>query len=257
MLVSLSHLRRVACFVVQLDAHFGLITAVHMHPMTNSTKYKHLLLTSSLDWTVKLWSMHQLQQPLYEFFSPTCDYVCDVQWSPTHPAVFFTVSSTGQVALWNLAKSLTEPVDILDVNRHAQADHDEDAAAAAGAGATASSSVARSGAATLGLAVLPTALHKALFSRDGQFIVVGDSTGVLHRLKVHPSHVSISASDESRLNMVLLTATNTLSALQSPAGKGVAGHSKAHSSSVFAQKESVMKGASLLDDFDDDAGAEA
>lgn len=222
--------------------------------MANSTKYKHLLLTSSLDWTVKLWSMHQLQQPLYEFFSPTCDYICDVQWSPTHPAVFFTVSSTGQVALWNLAKSLTEPVDLLDVNRHAAAG-DEDAAATGGAATTAAAAAAAARG-SVGLAVLPSALHKALFSRDGQFIVVGDSTGVLHRLKVHPSHVSISASDESRLNMVLLTATNTLSALQSPAaGKGTAGHSKAHSSSAFAQKESVMKGASLLDDFDDDADA--
>lgn len=240
--------------LLQLDAHFGLITAVHMHPMANSTKYKHLLLTSSLDWTVKLWSMHQLQQPLYEFFSPTCDYICDVQWSPTHPAVFFTVSSTGQVALWNLAKSLTEPVDLLDVNRHAAAG-DEDAAATGGAATTAAAAAAAARG-SVGLAVLPSALHKALFSRDGQFIVVGDSTGVLHRLKVHPSHVSISASDESRLNMVLLTATNTLSALQSPAaGKGTAGHSKAHSSSAFAQKESVMKGASLLDDFDDDADA--
>lgn len=38
--------------------------------MTNSSTYKHYLLTSSLDWTVKLWSLNHLQRLCSKFWAP-------------------------------------------------------------------------------------------------------------------------------------------------------------------------------------------
>lgn len=222
---------------LKLDAHFGLITAVHMHPMTNSTKYKHFLLTSSLDWTVKLWSMNNLQQPLFEFFSPNCDYICDVQWSPTHPAVFLTVSSTGRVSLWNMVKSVTEPVDVLTVAT---------SAFAYGAGTNADDLSSSSN--NTDEVTNTATLHKALFSRDGQWVLVGDSVGVVHRLKVHSVHVTISASEETRWNIVLLSAQQ----LQQVAGSSPLKAGKGSGGVMMAQQREVMKGVALMDDFDDD-----
>ena len=99
----------------------------------------HLFLTSSLDWTVKLWSMKlQSEQqiavsgvcvcvcvcvrvctclfssPLFLLlmqnnlglplcsFNTYADYVYDVKWSPKHPAVFASVDGSGRLQLWNL-----------------------------------------------------------------------------------------------------------------------------------------------------------
>jgi len=39
-------------------------------------------------------------------FSSAEDYVYDVQWSPTHPAVFATADGTGIVSLWNINQSI-------------------------------------------------------------------------------------------------------------------------------------------------------
>lgn len=218
--------------------------------MSNSGKYKHLLLTSSLDWTVKLWTTNNLSQPLYEFFSPTCDYVCDVQWSPTHPGVFLTISSTGKVALWNLAKSLTEPVDILSVSKESDDAAAGDSTASGVASLTSSvgghgkSFVLPKQMAPNFVSSVPSALNKVLFSRDGQFLIVGDSSGVLHRLKVHPSHVTITPGDESRLSMVLMSASTMLLS-QSPQGK------QKREESLFSRSGTTA--SSLLDDMDDES----
>lgn len=39
--------------------------------------------------------------PLYSF-EHADDYVYDVKWSPSHPALFGSVDGTGQFDLWNL-----------------------------------------------------------------------------------------------------------------------------------------------------------
>lgn len=46
--------------------------------------------------------------PLYSF-EHADDYVYDVKWSPTHPALFGTVDGTGQFDLWNLNADTEEP----------------------------------------------------------------------------------------------------------------------------------------------------
>lgn len=40
------------------EAHGGALTSLHFHPgMTEGSRdYSHLLLSSSVDWSIKLWS---------------------------------------------------------------------------------------------------------------------------------------------------------------------------------------------------------
>jgi dynein intermediate chain len=186
-----------ACFILalQVDAHFGFITSIEPHP-SRSSKYKHLLLSSSLDWTVKLWDLKNFSQPLIEFFTPSYDYVCDVQWSPVHPAVFVTVTSGGRIALWNLARSSTEPVDALNI----ATDMEELSAAVSGVsvGGTrgAEGSTAAGGA---------RALNKVVWARDGLSVLCGDSQGTLHMLKLYPAAVQPSPQDESRFELAIVS----------------------------------------------------
>lgn len=77
--------------------HFGMVTAV-------STK-KDLVLSSGVDWTVKLMKN---EKEIWSVVSHTYDYMSDVQWNPVHPSLFATASSNGTVGLWNLAESTEE-----------------------------------------------------------------------------------------------------------------------------------------------------
>jgi hypothetical protein len=45
-------------------------------------------------------------EPMAVFHHGTYDYVSDVKWCPTHPAVFSSVTSGGDLYLWNLTQSL-------------------------------------------------------------------------------------------------------------------------------------------------------
>lgn len=183
----------------QVEAHFGFITAIEPHP-SRSNKYKHLLLSSSLDWTVKLWDLKDFTQPIFEFFAPSYDYVCDVQWSPVHPAVFVTVTSGGRISLWNLARSTTEPVDSLSLTAEA-----EDGAAPGGAAAGATRVEGAGGAAGAGIGAAARALNKVVWARDGQSVLCGDSLGTLHLLKLHPSAVTTSPQEESRFESAIVS----------------------------------------------------
>ncbi|CAO3625999.1 unnamed protein product [Cunninghamella echinulata] len=97
--------------------HYGAITGLHFHPLSGPVDFSDLFLTSSVDWTVKLWrsksiSKSSTQQttisPLYSF-EHSDDYVYDVKWSPSHPAVFGSVDGNGQFDLWNLNVNTEEP----------------------------------------------------------------------------------------------------------------------------------------------------
>merc|ERR1712061_666783 len=51
--------------------------------------------------------MGENRWPLYSFESND-DYIYDVAWSPTHPALFATVDGTGRLDLWNLNNDTEE-----------------------------------------------------------------------------------------------------------------------------------------------------
>lgn len=76
------------------------VTGLSAHHGQGPIDFGHLFLTSSIDWTVKLWSLKE-NRPLYSF-EDNGDYVYDVAWSPTHPALFAAVDGNGRLDLWNL-----------------------------------------------------------------------------------------------------------------------------------------------------------
>ena len=69
-----------------------------------------LMLSTGVDWTVKLWAPAYSDRPLFSLVSHSYDYMSDVMWSPTHPSLFATASSNGTIGLWNLATSFEEPI---------------------------------------------------------------------------------------------------------------------------------------------------
>ncbi|ELU43646.1 cytoplasmic dynein intermediate chain [Rhizoctonia solani AG-1 IA] len=90
--------------------HAGPVTGIDFHPLAGPVDFSDLFLTSSVDWTVKLWrsrnaakpstSPHTIS-PIYSF-DEAGDYVYDVKWHPSHPAVFGCVDGNGRFDLWNL-----------------------------------------------------------------------------------------------------------------------------------------------------------
>jgi len=93
--------------------HAGPVTGIHFHPSSGSIDFSDLFLTSSVDWTVKLWrskgsSVKPADKTTTSGISPihsfeeADDYVFDVKWHPNHPAMFGTVDGSGKFDLWNL-----------------------------------------------------------------------------------------------------------------------------------------------------------
>ncbi|XP_048512886.1 cytoplasmic dynein 1 intermediate chain isoform X36 [Athalia rosae] len=89
------------------EGHLGPITGVSAHAVQGGIDFSHLFLTSSIDWTIKLWSLKE-NKPLYSF-EHNGDYVYDVAWSPTHPALFAAVDGSGRLDIWNLNQDTEVP----------------------------------------------------------------------------------------------------------------------------------------------------
>ncbi|EGN92188.1 hypothetical protein SERLA73DRAFT_173045 [Serpula lacrymans var. lacrymans S7.3] len=90
--------------------HSGPVMGLNFHPLVGPVDFSDLFLTSSVDWTVKLWRAKSLAKPsttahtiapIYSF-DEADDYVYDVKWHPAHPAMFGTVDGSGKFDLWNL-----------------------------------------------------------------------------------------------------------------------------------------------------------
>uniref|UniRef100_A0A3B5A3H4 Cytoplasmic dynein 1 intermediate chain 2-like n=1 Tax=Stegastes partitus TaxID=144197 RepID=A0A3B5A3H4_9TELE len=89
------------------EGHHGPITGIHCHTAAGPLDFSNLFVTSSFDWTVKLWTTKN-NKPLYSF-EDNSDYVYDVMWSPTHPALFACVDGVGHLDLWNLNNDTEVP----------------------------------------------------------------------------------------------------------------------------------------------------
>ncbi|CAG8436538.1 6210_t:CDS:10 [Ambispora gerdemannii] len=98
--------------------HWGPVTGLQFHPLVGQVDFSDLFLTSSVDWTVKLWRSKSISKPAnakniissLHSFEGADDYVYDVKWSPNHPALFASVDGTGKFALWNLNSDTEIPV---------------------------------------------------------------------------------------------------------------------------------------------------
>lgn len=93
--------------VETFEGHQGPVTSISTHAIQDGIDFSHLFLTSSIDWTIKLWSLKEMK-PLYSF-EHNGDYVYDVAWSPTHPALFAAVDDSGRLDLWNLNQDTEVP----------------------------------------------------------------------------------------------------------------------------------------------------
>ncbi|XP_061827610.2 dynein, cytoplasmic 1, intermediate chain 2a isoform X3 [Nerophis lumbriciformis] len=96
------------------EGHHGPITGIDCHTAAGPLDFSHLFVTSSFDWTVKLWSTKN-NKPLYSF-EDNSDYVYDVMWSPTHPALFACVDGVGHLDLWNLNDDTEVPTASVTVD---------------------------------------------------------------------------------------------------------------------------------------------
>ncbi|OWZ76718.1 dynein intermediate chain, cytosolic [Cryptococcus neoformans Bt85] len=117
--------------------HAAPVTGIHFHPGTGSIDFSDLFLTSSVDWTVKLWRTKAAKAtkgasgtqangrgedktvaPVHSFEEAN-DYVFDVKWHPHHPAVFGTVDGSGKFDLWNLNQDVEVPIISTNVSPRA------------------------------------------------------------------------------------------------------------------------------------------
>ncbi|KAK2108822.1 Cytoplasmic dynein 1 intermediate chain 2 [Saguinus oedipus] len=116
------------------EGHQGPITGIHCHAAVGAVDFSHLFVTSSFDWTwekveedaqslpakshVKMKNAlthYDLNnKPLYSF-EDNSDYVYDVMWSPTHPALFACVDGMGRLDLWNLNNDTEVPTASISV----------------------------------------------------------------------------------------------------------------------------------------------
>ena len=168
----------------------SLFEGLSCHNVSGSIDFSPLFLTSSFDWSVKLWSLKE-SKPLNSF-EVNSDYVTDVRWSPVHPSVFLTCDITGRFDIWNLNHDSELPLlsTTLDGN---------------------------------------VALNKCLWSQNGQQIILGDDQGKLRLYDVNEFLTNPKQDDFNKLSSTLQDfKRNTLDAfddshpLNAPA---TAGHS--------------------------------
>lgn len=90
------------------EGHHAPVTGIDAHMVQTGISFNHLFLTSSFDWTIKLWNIKETK-PLYSF-DYNGDTVMDVAWSPVHPAVFAAVDIQGKVDVWDLNTDTEIPI---------------------------------------------------------------------------------------------------------------------------------------------------
>ncbi|XP_022660294.1 cytoplasmic dynein 1 intermediate chain 2-like isoform X2 [Varroa destructor] len=133
------------------DGHHGPVTGIQHNNTVGPVDFSYLFLTSSFDWTVKLWSLKE-SKPIHSFENNS-DYIYDVGWSPYNPAVFATVDGTGRLDLWNLNSDAELPT----VSEVIEAPSPKDE---------------------------PPALNRLIWSQTGHQIVAGDDDGRCHVYEV-------------------------------------------------------------------------
>ncbi|KAL0257235.1 hypothetical protein SLS55_008045 [Diplodia seriata] len=110
---------------VAYRGHAAPVMSLDFHPARGPIDLGDLVLSSSVDWTVKLWKVRppaatatvassgpgsapQAQAPVYEFVRE--DLVYDARWSPVKPGVFALVDGAGSLEIWDVNIDVEVPV---------------------------------------------------------------------------------------------------------------------------------------------------
>lgn len=99
------------------DGHTALVTSVDLQKSKGNIDLSQVLLTASLDWSIKLWKIKKFsdtsiittndyddfQSRIEPIFDIQCDYpVYDAAWSPICPELFASVDGSGRLSVWNV-----------------------------------------------------------------------------------------------------------------------------------------------------------
>jgi dynein intermediate chain len=115
--------------------HAAPITGLHFHPLHGPVDFSDLFLSSSMDWTSRLWRLkgghssssssaannRSVNAQRGETVSPILtleeanDYVYDVAWHTLHPSLFAQVDGGGRFDLFNLNVDVERPIVSIQV----------------------------------------------------------------------------------------------------------------------------------------------
>ncbi|KAG8530847.1 uncharacterized protein KY384_004204 [Bacidia gigantensis] len=116
---------------LRYQAHTAPVMSLNFHPARGPVDLGDLVLSSALDWTVKIWktkpasSTSVTAAPAPAYNNPTAnkeqiveplidlsrdDIVYDARWSPHKPGVFSVVDGAGNVEVWDLTIDTEVPI---------------------------------------------------------------------------------------------------------------------------------------------------
>lgn len=105
---------------IAYKGHTAPVMSVDFHPAKGPVDLGDLVISSSLDWSVKLWKVRApaaastvgtgsgVVSPLIDFVRE--DVVYDAKWSPVKPSVFALVDGAGWLEVWDISVDTEEPV---------------------------------------------------------------------------------------------------------------------------------------------------
>ena len=107
---------------ISYRGHAAPLTSVQYHPGRGPIDLEDLVLSSSLDWSVKLWKVRapaavsgvpvagapHVARPILDLSRD--DIVYDAAWSPVKPGVFAVVDGAGHVEIWDITVDTEVPV---------------------------------------------------------------------------------------------------------------------------------------------------
>lgn len=114
---------------IRYKGHAAPIMGVDYHPVRGPVDLGDLVLSSALDWTVKIWKIrapsstsvaaaatstagnpntgHEIISPLLDFSRE--DVVYDARWAPHKPGIFALVDGAGTIEVWDLTTDIEVP----------------------------------------------------------------------------------------------------------------------------------------------------
>jgi len=175
---------------LRYEGHAAPVMGIDFHPARGPVDLGDLVLSSALDWSVKLWKTRapsstsvaattssstshssanvEAIQPLLEFARE--EVVYDARWSPHKPGVFSLVDGAGNVEVWDLTVETEVPVTTAVPEMNSKA--------------------AQGG-------WLPKSLNKVVWEeKEGKRLAVGGASGVVSVFEVGPDLAGESRAEE-------------------------------------------------------------